>query len=265
MFKNWMKEKIEADKIMDELSRVAHEEYQHRYDNWESEQSSHKRNLNVLDLMIGHNFKAKNEGRLDDVLDKDEIIGNLNLTVLVGSDTSQVSSNIGLTYISENEDLGEKLYEIVKDDDLYKILTNDVVHRTLKETLRVGHFMSGSLNRLFIKDCVINGINIKKGDMVQVVHGANFRRESWFPNSEKFDIDRHLPENASKLDKGNFIPFSLGKRSCVGKHMGEIMVKLIFTVMLQKFEISKPEDFTRKFVKDIGFAVEKCLLELKLR
>ena len=97
--------------------------------------------------MIGHNIKAKNEGRLDDVLHKDEIIGILNASIFAGSDTSQTSSNIGITYICEEEDLMEKLYEIVKDDDLDKILRDDVVHRTLLETLRLGNPLSGGLNR----------------------------------------------------------------------------------------------------------------------
>lgn len=129
----------------------------------------------------------------------------------------------------------------------------------------MGNPAIAGLPRIVIKDFTANGVKIKKGDMLACIHAANYRRDSWFENPEKFDIDRHLPENSKKLEKGYFMPFSLGKRNCVGKNMGEIMVKLIFASMLQRLDIRKPVGFERKFVNHTGLGIEKCMLELNLK
>lgn len=122
------KETKEIKRYSNEMIRVIWEEYQKRHDNFQTDNS---RALNVLDLMVEHNINSEQSGRTDEVLDKSEIIGNMMAIQLAGSDTSQLSSTTGLSYISENEDLKKTLCEIVKDNNLDKILSDDVMQRTL--------------------------------------------------------------------------------------------------------------------------------------
>ncbi|CAG2230742.1 unnamed protein product [Mytilus edulis] len=54
-----------------------------------------------------------------------------------------------------------------------------------------------------------------------------------------FRPERFLDDKGHFLRSENFCPFSLGPRQCVGKHLGEAELFLIFTSLLQRFDLIK--------------------------
>lgn len=58
---------------------------------------------------------------------------------------------------------------------------------------------------------------VPAGTTVAISQFIVHRNPKYWPNPEKFDPDRFLPENCQNRPYYAFIPFSAGPRSCVGK------------------------------------------------
>ncbi|KAI8504683.1 cytochrome P450 2 sub U member 1 [Branchiostoma belcheri] len=70
---------------------------------------------------------------------------------------------------------------------------------------------------------------------------AHMDPEFW-PDPERFNPDRHL-DREGKLIKNpeSFMPFSVGRRMCLGERLAKMELFLFFTAMMQQFSFVSPE------------------------
>jgi cytochrome P450 len=64
-----------------------------------------------------------------------------------------------------------------------------------------------------------------------------------FDNPDEFRPERFTPEAKAAMPKGAYVPFGGGSRTCIGMRFGQLEVRTIATLILQRFTLSLPDDF----------------------
>ncbi|GBM26720.1 putative cytochrome P450 4d14, partial [Araneus ventricosus] len=81
------------------------------------------------------------------------------------------------------------------------------------------------------------GSTIPKDTTCAIVTYFLHRDEEVFPDPEKFDPDRFLPEIRVHIPEFAYIPFSGGPRNCIGYKFAEMEVGTIMCSILRNFTV----------------------------
>ncbi len=201
----------------------------------------------VLDKIIQNNRECIKNNDKQNFLDDQELVGMVNVTVFAGTDTSQNQSKQSICQMTDRQDLQELFDEI--NADIYdeqglttaeKIDSNQSLSQWIKESHRLCGPIGRTNPRFTTKDITLKDIKIKKGDRVCFYLTGLNMNEAVFPDANTFKMERFSKENEKNIPKYQQLPFLTGKRICPGRHLGELMVKLIVTQFCRHFEFRKP-------------------------
>ncbi len=78
------------------------------------------------------------------------------------------------------------------------------------------------------------GCHVPAGAYVNYCSWASHRIPEVFPDPEAFVPERFEPDAFKALPKGAYVPFGGGSRTCIGKRFGQMEIKTIATVLLQR-------------------------------
>jgi cytochrome P450 len=102
----------------------------------------------------------------------------------------------------------------------------DYTRRVLTESMRLYPPVPGA-DRQAIAPNEVLGININIGDIVLVSPLVTHHDPRWYPEPERFDPDRWLPERAEAVPKFAYFPFGGGPRKCIGERFAWIEIVLM--------------------------------------
>jgi cytochrome P450 len=108
--------------------------------------------------------------------------------------------------------------------------------RVVKETLRLYPPAIGIFMRQAVTDVEIAGYTLPRNSLVQVFSYVCQRDPRWFPEPEKFDPDRFLPERQRTLPPFAYFPFGGGPRICIGNSFAMMEMTLITATFLQQLK-----------------------------
>jgi cytochrome P450 family 4 len=109
--------------------------------------------------------------------------------------------------------IGDKQFEDITMQDLSEM---EYFNRVLKECLRIYPpvpFIARALGEDWTSEYGV----VPQGSLIQIHIFDLHRDPEEFPDPEKFDPDRFLPENSEKRHPFAYVPFSAGPRNCIGE------------------------------------------------
>ena len=88
--------------------------------------------------------------------------------------------------------------------------------------------------RRAVRDFEFGGYSVPRGAYVNYCSWASHRIPDVFPDPEAFVPERFTRERKAALPRGAYVPFGGGQRVCIGKRFGQIEVKLVASMLLQR-------------------------------
>jgi cytochrome P450 len=106
----------------------------------------------------------------------------------------------------------------------------------IQETMRL-YPPVWSIIRVATKEDEISGHKIMPGDKIVLCPYLVHHSERYWDEPEKFDPSRFTPENIKKRATYSYLPFSAGKRACIGGALSIVENTLALTQLLRLFRL----------------------------
>ena len=168
---------------------------------------------------------------------------NLPLTVLapymVGLDTTASTCSFMIYNVLKRPQLMERmtaeadaLFEegAVSGEGLRRL---DVSRRAAMETLRL-HPVSPAVLRTTANSFEFAGHRVPAGTQVMIGTAVGHTLEEYFPDPERFDIDRYTPARGEHRQRGAYVPFGAGNHRCLGSGLVPVQLGLTMATILRE-------------------------------
>ncbi|XP_049678025.1 cytochrome P450 2D14 isoform X2 [Accipiter gentilis] len=119
--------------------------------------------------------------------------------------------------------------------------TNAVIH----EVQRYGDVAPVGLPHMTYRDTKLQGFFIPKGTTIITNLSSVLKDEAVWEKPNEFYPEHFLDANGQFVKPEAFLPFSAGRRACLGEQLAKMELFIFFTTLLQKFTFVLPEDQPR--------------------
>ncbi|XP_044277293.1 cytochrome P450 2J2-like isoform X1 [Varanus komodoensis] len=178
-----------------------------------------------------------------------------------GTETTSATLRWALLYMALHPDIQAKVQaeidsvigqsrQVALEDRDRMPYTNAVIH----EVQRISNIVPLNVPRMATRDTTLAGFFLPKGttlmtNLTSVLHD----KDEW----ETPDVFNpgHFLENGHFRKREAFIPFSAGKRVCLGEQLARTELFLFFTALIQKFTFQPPENATFNLQVRTGFSM----------
>lgn len=168
--------------------------------------------------------------------------------VATGFESTALISSYCLLMLAMNPTMQEAVYQEIltvcpgknqnlTDDDFQHL---KYLERVLKETMRLFPTVP-AIARVASDAFKMGRYDVPKDTHLLIGIMPMHRSErQWGPTALIFDPDRFLPERIDKINSYAYIPFSGGKRDCVGLKYAMMFLKTILVKLLREYEFTTP-------------------------
>jgi len=240
--------------------------------------SARNKMLSMTDDLVKQRQNAEQKTFLLDMminsLSKRQLETNTFLFFLAGHETTASALNWSIYLLAKYPDIQGRVREEldrvlggkpVESDQLKDLLYLDMF---VKEVMRYGNPVAIIVSRRTVKELYLDNYRIPKGTKIGLAIHAIHRNPEFWPNPDVFDPERFSPAKMSKQHPFAYLPFSLGKRVCIGNNFSLMEQKVFLSLLLQKFIVTDAEEKGKPFCTDpdsLTYTPEKVTVTLTKR
>lgn len=186
----------------------------------------------LLDTSGGHSFTDE------------ELREEVDTFMFAGHDTTTTAISWVLfllgTHPNIQEDVFAELDTIFEGNDraatIHDLNEMKLLERVIKETLRIYPSVP-LIGRTSSEDVQVDQYTIPSGTTIMIEIYHLHRDERYFPDPERFDPDRFLPENMVDRHSYAYLPFSAGARNCIGQKFGQLEMKAMVSAIVRQYRV----------------------------
>ncbi|XP_078701774.1 cytochrome P450 2J1-like [Branchiostoma floridae x Branchiostoma belcheri] len=172
------------------------------------------------------------------------LIGDL---FIAGTETTSSTLTWALLYMLRHPDVQENVHREI-DQTIGQNVTPSVSHRSqlpyteavLAEVMRINPLAANGVMHNTSHDTTLFGYDIPKDTTVFPNLWAVLHDPEVYPEPDVFKPERFLDDSGQFRKGDNFIPFSMGRRVCLGEQLARMELFLFFTSLMQHFTFKLP-------------------------
>lgn len=161
-----------------------------------------------------------------------------------GTETTSTTICWCLLYMLHNPNVQEHVYEEVKDQigtdrapTLHDRAKLTYLNAVIMETQRLASIVSNAVIHLCTETVTLRGYTLPKGACIlpnldSVLHDTAI----WGDDAMSFRPERFIDNQGKLQTPEQFIPYSVGKRACLGEGMAKMELFLFLSSMFQRFK-----------------------------
>jgi cytochrome P450 len=195
----------------------------------------------LLSMLIG--ARDEDGSRMSDKQLRDEVLTFL----LAGHETTALALSWTWHLLGQHPEVERNLHQELdqvldgRAPNVSDLPALAYTERVIKESMRL-YPPAWSLARTVVSDFELRGYRIPAGANVVMSQWIMHRNPTYFPDPDRFDPDRWLPERSQRLPRFAYFPFGGGPRQCIGTSFAMMEATLLLASIAQRFRLHTVPD-----------------------